>query len=130
NNNKMGIIIINFSILGGLIYIIIPHVREKIFQKKLLRMTPQQASSALFQHMRQQLRLSDNTTVDELAEHSRFFCPESVLYQALNVLLYCHNPAELSAMTARQLAEAYIQWQASKKRFEKEQAKTRKQNKK
>ncbi|MDE5737256.1 MAG: transglutaminase-like domain-containing protein [Oscillospiraceae bacterium] len=133
NKNIMlwGFVILALVILAGIIYMIIPRIREKNFRKKLIRMTPQQSSSAIFQHMRRQLRLPDSTTVNELAKHSSIFYPKNELFQALNVLLYRHNPVtEKFIMTSQQLAEAYIQWQASWKQFQKEQAQKQKQEKK
>ena len=81
--------------------------------------------------MRKQLRLPDSTTVNELAKYSSVFYPKNELFQALNVLLYRHNPVtEKFVMTSQQLAEAYIQWQAYWKQFQKEQAQKQKQEKK
>lgn len=129
NIMQWGFVILGLSVLAGLIYFSIPHIRERIFRKKLIHMTSQQSASALFQHMRRQLRLPDSTTVDELALQSRIFCPENALFEALNVLLYRHNSVtDTSVMTSEQLAEAYIQWQACREQFEKEQAQKQKRN--
>lgn len=132
NIMQWGFVILAFVILAGLIYLLIPHVREKLFRKKLIHMTPQQSASAIFQHMRCQLRLSDSTTVDELEKHSCFFYKDNELFQSLNVLLYCHKQMmdNSSVMTSKQLAEKYIQWQVSQEQFKKEQRQKLKQTKK
>jgi hypothetical protein len=46
----------------------------------------------------------------------------------MDALLY--NPTEQNLMTAQQLADSYIEWQARHKAYEKEQKKLRKEQKK
>lgn len=132
---QWGFVLLLLALFAGMIYWKLPAMQEFFFRKKLLHMTPQQCATALFQHMRRQLRLPDSATVNELAFQSRFFCPESELFTALDVLLYSHKQAtESDIMTTPQLARTYLQWQASREQFEKEQAQRRKlekqQNKK
>jgi len=124
---QWGFVLLIFALLAGLVYIRLPQIREHFFRKKIARMTPQQSAAAIFQHMRRLLRLSDSTTVSELAEHSRSFCPDNALFDAIDVLLYSH--AQYS-MTSPQLAETYERWQADRALFLKEEAQKRKQMRK
>ncbi|MDE6087739.1 MAG: transglutaminase-like domain-containing protein, partial [Oscillospiraceae bacterium] len=136
---RWGFVILIFALLAGVVYFKLPAIQEFFFRKKLLHMTPQTCAAALFQHMRRQLRLSDSTTVQELAAHSRFFCPVdetacfNAFFTAIDVLLYdfdCQKQkTELQTqemMTAPQLAGTYLKWQAFRKQFLKEQAQQKK----
>ncbi|MDE5885628.1 MAG: transglutaminase-like domain-containing protein [Oscillospiraceae bacterium] len=140
---QWGFVILVLALLAGVIYFKLPTIQEFFFRKKLLHMTPQTCAVALFQHMRRQLRLSDSTTVQELAARSRFFCPADAtacfdaFFAAIDVLLYdcdCQNQKkELQTqemMTALQLAGTYLKWQAFREQFLKEQAQQKKLAKK
>lgn len=132
-----GFVILTLALLAGLFWLKFPAIQEFFFRKKLLHMTPQSCAAALFQHMRRELRLSDSTTVRELAVHSRFFCPADetacfdAFFMAIDVLLYdddcdCQKqetPLQTQQrMTTPQLAETYLKWQARREQFTKEQA--------
>lgn len=132
---KWGFVILVLALLAGVIYLKFSAIQEYFFRKQLRRMTPQPCAVALFQHMRRRMRLSDSTTVQELAVHSRFFCPADEtarfeeFFTAMDVLLYdcdCQkSEAELQtkhSMTTEQLAETYCRWQALREQFQKEQA--------
>ncbi len=121
---EWGFVLLGLALLAFVIYLLMPRIRENLFRKRILTMTPQESASAIFQHMRRILRLPDSTTVCELAEHSRPFCPESALFSALDVLLYSHETEK--PMTSPQLAETYCRWQANHVQFLKEEAQKQK----
>jgi hypothetical protein len=78
--------------------------------------------------MRRILHLPDSATVHELERSSSPFFAEEQLFGEMDALLY--HTTEQPTMTASQLAETYIRWQANRKAYEKEQKKLRKEQKK
>ncbi|MDE7120619.1 MAG: transglutaminase-like domain-containing protein [Oscillospiraceae bacterium] len=137
---RWGIVLLVLALIAGLIYWKFSAIQEFFFRKKLVHMTPQSCATALFQHMRKELRLSDSTTVQELAVHTRFFCPEGEItdfdafFAAIDVLLYDKNCQKQESqtkdiMTISQLAGTYLKWQAFRKQFLKEQTQQKKSKK-
>ncbi len=130
NQNVMrwGYVLLVLTLLALGFWAILPFLREQRFRRRLPGMTPGQAASAAFCRMRRSLHLSDSTTVWGLYHSSEPFYAAQEVFSAMDVLLY--NPTASSVMTARQLADSYVEWQARRKAYEKEQKKLRKEQKK
>ena len=128
NQNVMryGFILLGLALIAGIIYYLMPRVREAVFCKRLLKLSPSECASHIFCHMRLQMRLPDSITVRELARHSHAFYCGQPLFDSLDILLYNQSPD--SAMTSSELALAYQNWRDSRVQFLKEQELQRRQN--
>ena len=125
---RWGFVLLVLCLIALGIWFILPHIREKQFCRKLLTLTPVQAASAIFIRMRHTLHLPDSATVHALEHSSCPFFADERFFDEMDALLY--NTTEHPTMTASQLAETYIKWQANRKAYEKEQKKLRKEQKK
>ncbi len=130
NQNVMrwGFVILGIALLAGVIWLMMPMIREKRFRSRILKMTPQACASAVFCRMRWQLKLPDSTTVCELLTCSAPFCTEGELFTAIDELLY--HDAQQPPLTEQELAAAYVRWQDSRKAYEKQQKQEKKARKK
>ncbi len=129
NQNVMrwGYALLTAALLVLAVWLLLPYIRERRFRKKIHKMTAQGCASAIFRRMRWQLRLPDSVTVEELAAASAPFTTRMDLFEKLDMLLYSHvSGEELVGM----LAEAYVQWQADRTTYEKEQKRLRRQQRK
>ncbi len=128
NVTKLGFALLGFAALAGIIYFLLPRIREKLFQKRLLRMTSAESAAAVFRRMRHILNLPESTTVKELSEQSLPFFKEQAVFDALDILLYSHVPeTETVVMTPQQIAQQYQTWLENRVQFLKEQAQKQKQ---
>lgn len=125
NVTKWGFILLGFGVIAGIFWIFLPRIRETLFRKKLLRMTPSESAAAIFRRMRQILKLPESITVKELSERSEPFFTEQTLFHALDILLYSQNSE--TAVSSQQIAQQYQSWQDSYVQFLKEQAQKRRQ---
>ena len=125
---RWGFVLLVLCLIALGIWLLLPHIREKQFCRKLRELLPAQAASAIFIRMRRILHLPDSATVHELERSSSPFFAEEQLFGEMDALLY--HTTEQPTMTASQLAETYIRWQANRKAYEKEQKKLRKEQKK
>ncbi|MBR7083941.1 MAG: hypothetical protein IKI37_02015, partial [Oscillospiraceae bacterium] len=115
-----------FGILAGIIYFLLPRIREALFRKRLHTMPASKCASAVFQHMRLLMHLPESTTVQELAQESASFFHEAVLFDVLDVLLYHPSQQEEPSIS---LTESYQNWANARSQFLKEQAQKQKQQK-
>ncbi len=134
-----GFVLLVLVMIATTLYFLMPILREKHFRRKTSRMTPQQASTAIFCHMRQILRLPDSATVMELAEASAKFTDNAndvqQFYAHMDAFLY--DPAlhperakRTTDVTASQLIQAYVRWQEMRKAYEREMKAKRKNERK
>lgn len=130
NQNVMrwGYVLLGLCMIAFCVRMSLPYVRERRFRRSLLRMTPRACAAAIFIRMRRTLHLSDSATVWELSRRSVPFFEQPELFSGMDALLY--HPTQQPMMTSPQLAGTYIQWQADRKAYEKEQKKLRKEQKK
>ena len=125
NVTRWGFVLLGFGIIAGIIYFLLPRIRETLFWKKLLRMAPAGSAAAVFRRMRHILKLSESITVRELAERSAPFFTEPDLFEALDILLYSHDSD--TVMSSQQIAQLYQTWYDNRVLFLKEQAQKRRQ---
>ncbi len=125
---QWGYFLLIIAVLALGFWAVLPYLRELGFCRELQKHTAAQDASAIFIRMRQILHLSDSATVRELQDACAPYFSAEEFFSAMDALLY--NPTEQSDMTAPQLAETYIRWQAQRKVYEKEQKKLRKEQKK
>lgn len=95
-----------------------PGIKERLFRRRLAKLPPREAASAVFLHMRKVLKLPDSTAVSELVSSSALFCPEEFLEDLpaqLDALLYgIHDPE--NAPSFHRLYTAWFgYWQAYRK---------------
>ena len=124
---QWGFVLLIFGILAGIIYFLLPRIREAFFRKRLYSMSSSECASAVFQHMRLLMHLPESTTVQELAQKSASFFHEAALFDVLDVLLYHPSQQEEPSLS---LATAYQNWADARSQFLKEQAQKQKQQKK
>ena len=124
---QWGFLLLILVFLAGMIYFLLPRIQEALFRRRLGKLSPSACASAVFRHMRLLLHLSDSTTVQELAQKSAVFYPETALFEALDVLLY--QPPQQTEPSIS-LAEFYQNWADSRTQYLKEQAKKQKQEQK
>lgn len=125
---RWGYVLLLLMLIAIGIWAALPYLRERRFRKALPHKTSAQAASEMFVRMRQTIQLPDSATVWELSDSSAPFFTRRELFSTMDALLY--NPTEQNLMTAQQLADSYIEWQARHKAYEKEQKKLRKEQKK
>ena len=125
---QWGYLLLILAVLALGFWACLPYLREQQFRRALQKQTAAQDASAIFIRMRQILHLSDSATVRELQDACAPYFSAEEFFSAMDALLY--NPTEQPDMTAPQLAETYIRWQAQRKAYEKEQKKLRKEQKK
>ncbi len=134
-----GFVLLVLVLIAVVLYFLMPALREKHFQRKTRRMTPQQASTAIFRHMRQILRLSDSATVMELANASSEFTSKAdelqQFYNHMDALLYDpdlhpERAKRTTDVTTSQLLHAYVQWREMRKAHEREMKEKRKNERK
>ena len=125
NRNVMrwGFVLLGFAVIAGLVYIYLPQIRESLFRKRIVKLTPSESAAAVFRHMCQLMHLPSSTTVNELAGRSSVFCPESTLFDQINILLY----GQPENLTSQQLALLYQNWHDCRVKYLKEQAEKRRQ---
>lgn len=119
------LLVLFILVLAG--WLLMPAIRERLFRRRINRMTAQDRASAVFRRMRTTLRLADSTTVNELAEASAPFIGETEMFSELDALLYSQQPTEKKDDV---LAAAYIRWQTARHTYEKEQRRKRRQERK
>lgn len=128
NVTRWGFILLGFGVIAGIVYFFLPRIREKLFRKRISRLSPAESAAAVFLRMRHVMHLPESTTVRELAEASLPFFAEPEFFSALDVLLYSHvSEADSSVMTSQQIALQYQKWQDDRIQFLKDQAKQRRQ---
>jgi hypothetical protein len=120
-----GLALLGLALLSGGIWLLLPHLRERRFRRRLLHMTSTDAATAVFFRMRRRMHLTDSVTVREISEKSADFCKNNgtvqEMFTALDILLYSSETE--SPLLSAQLAAAYIQWYDALKHYEKEQKK-------
>ena len=124
---QWGFVLLIFAIFAGILYFLLPRIREALFQKRLRSLPASECASAVFQHMRLLMHLPESTTVQELAQNSAPFFREAELFDVLDVLLYHPSVQEEPSIP---LAEFYQNWFTSRTQFLKEQAQKQKQERK
>lgn len=125
---QLGYVFLAAAVLVFLLWLLMPHIRERQFRRRITRMPAQQCASAMFIRMRQLMRLADSTTVSELAAQSAPFFKKEVLFRNMDSLLY--QPEGAAVQLDRTLAENYIEWHANRKQYLKEQREKQKREKK
>ena len=128
NQNVMrwGFVMLGVFLIVLVIWLLLPMLRERMFRRRLQKLTPEAAASVIFCRMRHTMHLPDCTTVNELAEESAPFFEEPALYAQLDERLYSTDTAAQPA----EVAAAYVRWDEAHKRYVKEQKRLAREQKK
>ncbi len=124
-----GFVLLGLCGLAAMLYFLMPMLREKYFRRRLAKLPPHAAASAVFRRMRKVMHLADSTTVMAIADMSEAFGGNLIEMQAFfaNLDLLLYSSEVRTDVTTVQLTEAYVQWQTDRHAYEKAQKRKEKE---